>query len=176
MKYLLLLVLVSSSAFAEVEGVKYIRVACDGGVLVKAFTNPVASDLDLADKLADAAVCPRNGRAWVEKNYWHRAKFSSSSRSSSSVSSAPKSSVSSSSAPATIPLVFGRPTAREDGTPLAPEEIKHYVLDRSSKFLIIESKDDPVRLPIEMPSEGEALSLATVDTDGVYSKFVPVQK
>lgn len=170
MKYLLLiLLLLASSVLADVEGVKFLRVACDGGVVVKLYVSPQPSDLPLADKLAESTVCPRNGRAWVEKNYWYRAA-SSSSRSSTS-SSAASSSVQS------VTAKWTCPTNRVNGEALTVAEIDSYNLvlgDGTRKSILSTSCDMSYIIPA--PQTGQTVQVATVTKDEQVSAYVELAK
>lgn len=170
MKYLLLLMMLSPYAVAEIAGVRFLRVACDGGTIVKTYIQPKPSDLEAADAYADSLVCPRGGRAWVEKNYWYKPRLSAASSSSSSSSQAASSS---SSSAQMVTVTFIRPMARENGQVLAASEIGGYELRRCTAESIPVG-GDLIKHSTKAPLPTESFYLLAYDKAGTFSKWLSV--
>lgn len=179
MRYtLLFLLLIAGTSFAQPEGIKTLRVACGGGVVIRVFENPTASDLELADKLAQNATCARDGKAWVEKNYWYRVKTTAGSSSASSKASSAPSSVKSSAAASSISVPANQ-VGVQFQKPYSLYPIKQYWLLRMKNGVATNEKFTSNEIEIvhftAPPASGETFFVAAENTKNIYSTFVPVE-
>lgn len=82
-------------------------------------------------------------------------------------------------APIAVQLQLTKPTKRENGEALPPEKIKGFnVINSQGQTLVFvnTTQEDPVIFDGVLNFRlGELLQVATVDTDNVYSKYVPFQ-